>query len=66
MDLDPNKTYDYHTAFNIIPTKVINNAPIDMNRKKILNIGLDKNNSNSATTVKMVIDLEIIGPLYKE
>ena len=33
MDLDPNKTYDYHTWFEIIPTKVIMNVPLDMNGK---------------------------------
>ena len=34
------------------------NVPLDMNRKKILNITLDKNRTNSAATVKMVSDLE--------
>ena len=37
-----------------------------MNRKKILNIALDKNRSNSAATVKMVSDLETkLGPYTK-
>ena len=58
MDLDPNKTYDYHTAFDIQPTKVVYNVDLHMNRKKILNIALDKNGSNSAATVKLVTDLE--------
>ena len=26
MDLDPNKTYDYHRAFDIKPTEVVYNA----------------------------------------
>ena len=57
MDLDPNKTYDYHTAYDIQPTKVVYNVNLDMNRKKILNIVPDKSRSNSAATVKMVKDL---------
>ena len=37
-----------------------------MNRKKIWNIALDKNRSNSALTVKMVTDLEAkLGPYTK-
>ena len=58
MDLDPNKTYDYHTAFDIKPTEVVYNTTLDMNRKKILNIAPDKTKNNSAATVKMVKDLE--------
>ena len=58
MDLDPNKTYDYHTAFDIKPTEVVYNVDLDMNGKKILNIALDKTKNNSAATVKMVKDLE--------
>ena len=66
MDLDPNKTYDYHTAFDIQPTKVVCNVDLNMNRKKILNIALNKNRSNSAATVKMVSDLETkLGPYTK-
>ena len=42
MDLDPNKTYDYHTAFDIKPTEVVYNVNLDMNRKKILNIAPDR------------------------
>ena len=64
--IDPQKTYDYHTAFHIKPTEVVYNLPIDMNRKKILNIALDKNIGNSAATVKMVKDLESkLGPFTK-
>ena len=36
-DLNADKIYDFHTAFDIEPTKVKMNAPIDMNRPKILN-----------------------------
>ena len=58
VDLDPNKTYDYHTAFDIKPTEVVYNVDVDMNRKKILNIAPDRTRNNSAATVKMVKDLE--------
>ena len=58
MDLDPDKTYDYHAAFDIKPTEVVYNVDLDMNRKKILNIVPDKTTNNSAATVKMVKDLE--------
>ena len=57
MDLDPNKTYDYHRAFDIKPTEVVYNVDLDINRKKILNIVPDRNRNNSATTVKMVKEL---------
>ena len=43
---------------DIQPTQVVYNVPIIMNRKKVLNIALDKNISNSAATVKMISDLE--------
>ena len=58
MDLDPNKTYDYHTALDIKPTEVVYNVDLDMNRKKILNITPDRTKNNSAATVKMVKDLD--------
>ena len=64
--IDPQKTWDYHTAFDIKPTEVVYNVPINMNRKKILNIALDKSIGNSAATVKMVKDLELkLGPSTK-
>ena len=66
IDLDPNKTYDFHTAFDTQPTKVVYNVDLNMNRKKILNTALDTNRSNSAATVKMVTDLESkLGPYTK-
>ena len=58
MDLDPNKTYDYHTAFDIKPTEVVYNVNLDVNRKKILNIAPDRRKNNSAATVKMIKNLE--------
>ena len=67
MDLDPNKTYDYPTAYDIQPTKVVYNVDLDMNRKRILTITRDKSRSNSAATIKMVKDLEAeLGPYTKD
>ena len=69
---DPQKIYDYHTAFDIQPTQVVYNVPINMNRKKVLNIALDKNINKSAATVKMASDLELklgrytINNVYRE
>ena len=37
---DPDKVYDYHTAFDIKPTQVVYNVDINANNKKILNIAL--------------------------
>ena len=64
--IDSQKTYDYHTAFDIKPTEVVYNVDLDMNRKKILNIAVDKTKNNSAATVKMVKDLmAMVGPHTK-
>ena len=56
-NIDPDKTYDYHTAFDIHPTQVLYNVDINANNKKILNIALDRNSNNSAATVAMVKEL---------
>ena len=56
-NIDPDKVYDYHTAFDIKKTQVENNVDINANNKKILNINLDKNQNNSAATVGMVEEL---------
>ena len=56
-NIDPDKTYDYHTAFDIHPTEVVYNVDINANNKKILNIALDRNSNNSAATVGMVKEL---------
>ena len=56
-NIDPDKVYDYHTAFDIKPTEVLYNVDINTNNKKILNIDLDKNNNNSAATVGMVNEI---------
>ena len=56
-NIDPDKVYDYHTAFDIHPTQVEYNVDINANNKKILNIALDRNSNNSAATVAMVKEL---------
>ena len=53
-NIDPDKVYDYHTAFDIKPTEVVYNVDINANQKKIKNIKLDRQNDNSATTVTLV------------
>ena len=56
-NIDPDKVYDYHTAFDIKPTEVVYNVNINANNKKILDINLDRNNNNSAATVGMVKEI---------
>ena len=56
-NIDPDKVYDYHTAFDIKPTEVEYNVDINANNKKILNIALDRNRATSAATVGMVKEL---------
>ena len=56
-NIDPDKVYDYHTAFDIKPTEVVYNVDIKANNKKILNINLDRNSNNSAATVGMVNEI---------
>ena len=58
MDLNPNKPYDYHTAFDVQPTKVVYNVDLDMNQKKIFNIAPDRSRNNSAATVRLFKDVE--------
>ena len=67
-NIDPDKVYDYHTAFDIKPTEVVYNVDINANNKKILNVNLDRNNNNSAATVGMVKELNphTINNLYRE
>ena len=56
-NIDPDKVYDYHKAFNIQKTQVVYNVDINSNNKKIINITLDKTNNSSAATVGMVKEL---------
>ena len=67
-NIDPDKVYDYHTAFDIKPTQVVYNVDINANNKKTLNVNLDRNSNNSAATVGMVKELNphTINNLYRE
>ena len=56
-NIDADKVYDYHTAFDIQKTQVVYNVDINTNNKKILNIALDKGQNTSAATVGMVKEL---------
>ena len=56
-NIDPDKVYDYHTAFDIKPTEVVYNVDINANQKAIKNIKLDRQNDNSAATVALVKEL---------
>ena len=50
-NLDPDKVYDYHTAFDIHPTEVVYNVDINANQKVIKNVKLDKSVGNSVAAV---------------
>ena len=56
-NIDADKVYDYHTAFDIKPKEVVYNVDINANQKEIKNIKLDRNNDNSAATVALVKEL---------
>ena len=56
-NIDPDKVYDYHTAFDIKPTEVVYNVDINANQKEIKNNKLDRQNDNSAATVALVKEL---------
>ena len=56
-NIDPDKVYDYHTAFDVKPTEVVYNVDINANQKVVKNVKLDKSIGNSVATVKMVKNL---------
>ena len=56
-NINPDKVYDYHTAFDIKPTEVVYNVDINANQKEIKNIKLNRQNDNSAATVALVKEL---------
>ena len=56
-NIEPDKVYDYHTAFDVHPTEVVYNVNIDADQKVIKNIKLDRNSDNSAATVALVKEL---------
>ena len=56
-DVDPDKAYDYHTAFDIHPSEVLYNVDINGGGKKIANIDVDGNNDISVATVGLFKEL---------
>ena len=57
-DVDADNTYNFHTAFDVKPTKVVYNVDLDMNQKKLTNIQVGANGNDSATTLKTVKDVK--------
>ena len=56
-DIDPDKVYDYHTAFDIKPTEVSYNVKINANQKEIKNVKLNRQIDDSVATVGLVKEL---------
>ena len=56
-NINSDKVYDYHKAFDVYPTQVKYNVIINANNKRLLNIALDKSSNASAATVGMVKEL---------
>ena len=56
-NINSDKVYDYHTAFDIQKTQVKYNVDINANQKAIRNIKLERGSNNSAATVGMVKEL---------
>ena len=67
-NIDPDKVYDYHTAFDIKPTEVVYNVDINANQKKIKNIKLDQSSDNNVATIGLLKSLipHIYNNLYRE
>ena len=53
-NVDPDKVYDYHTAFDIKPTEVTYNVDVNMNQKEIKNVKLNRQDDDSVATVALV------------
>ena len=53
-NIDPDKVYDYHTAFDIQPTEVVYNVDINANQKTIQNIKIDPNEKSSVATMGQI------------
>ena len=62
-NIDPDRSFDYHTAFDIQPSKVVYNVDIDANNKRIINLAEDTSNTSSAATFGMVKELRDISKL---
>ena len=56
-NIDPDKVYDYHTAFDIYPGYVMYNVPPIINSKKLAHISLDQISDDNFATIKSVKEL---------
>ena len=56
-NVDPDKVYDYHTAFDIKPTEVTYNVNVNMNQKEIKNVKLNRQDDDSVATIALVKEL---------
>ena len=67
-NIDPDKVYDYHTAFDIKPTEVEYNVDINANQKAIKNVKLDQSSDNNVATIGLAKTLipHIINNVYRE
>ena len=59
-NIDPDKVYDYHTAFDIKPTEVVYNVDINANQKEIKNVKLNRSDDDSVATVAMVNEVNTL------
>ena len=66
-NIDPDKVYDYHKSFEILPTEVKYNVDVNMNQKSIKNIRLDPSDMTSAATMGQISGLtkSTINNLYR-
>ena len=66
-NIDPDKVYDYHKAFEIAPTEVKYNVDVNMNQKSIKNIRLDPNDPTSVATMGQITGMAkfTINNLYR-
>ena len=56
-NIDPDKVYDYHTAFDIEPTEVVYNVDINANQKTIKNIKIDPSDLSSVATIGQIFGM---------
>ena len=56
-NIDSDKVYDYHTAFDIYPGYVMYNVPPIINSKKLAHISLDQISDDNFATIKSVKEL---------
>ena len=56
-NIDPDKVYDYHTAFDIHSGYVLLHVPLIVNRKKMAHISLDQISDDNVAKIKSVKEL---------